>query len=162
SGLNNKPGDPGQLYFTVFDPRLEDRFVEALDCGILTLDGYPTQSSVVLNLEKYNIDDDVLAVNWTENGDCNKEYFSHYSAFRYEMTQLDWDSSLRNVSACTANWTEFVIQSCLLETSMGLSTQTVVTQTSERGTDWKQMLLDEGSIVGGITFVTWFLGIYII
>ncbi|TKA72738.1 hypothetical protein B0A49_00233 [Cryomyces minteri] len=163
-GLNNEHGDPGQLYVAVFDddPRLEDHFVEALDCGILTLDGYPAQSSVVPNPEKYNIEDDVLAANWTGNGDCKAEYLSHYSALRYETTQSDWESSSRNVGACTANSAGSVIKPCTLETTMGLSSQAVVTQTSKRGTDWKQMLLGEGSIVGGSTFVAWFLGIYIV
>lgn len=45
--------------------------------------------------------------------------------------------------------------------TMSFSSWMITTQRSMRASDWKQMLLDEGAIVGGVMFVTWFLGIFV-
>lgn len=42
------------------------------------------------------------------------------------------------------------------------STNMVTRQTSSHGTDWKKIIVDEGSIVGGVMFFTWFLGLYVL
>ncbi|KAK5126767.1 hypothetical protein LTR85_009701 [Meristemomyces frigidus] len=51
---------------------------------------------------------------------------------------------------------------CQTHLSIYFDSFMVATETSARGTDWKRMLLDEGSIVGGVVFVMWFLTIYVI
>ncbi|KAK4545569.1 hypothetical protein LTR36_002919 [Oleoguttula mirabilis] len=51
---------------------------------------------------------------------------------------------------------------CQTQLSIFFDSFLVQKQTSERGTNWKRMLLDEGSIVGAICFVMWFLTIYVL
>lgn len=43
-----------------------------------------------------------------------------------------------------------------------MSTSTVFTQTSKHGTDTLQILTDEGSILGGVSFFAWFFSIFAI
>lgn len=51
---------------------------------------------------------------------------------------------------------------CQTHLSFFFDSFTVETATSGRGTDWRRILLDEGSIVGGVWFVLWVLTGYVL
>lgn len=143
----------------MFDPRLTQDFIKAVDCGIIALNAYPiTKSSTAqLVLEQQTIADDVGAIDLPKTS-CNAKSFSKYNTYTYQLNEI---GGAVDVIACTHTSSNFK-GPCFFDTYMTMSSMLVTTQTSTRATDWKKILLDEGSIVGGITFLTWFLSIYVI
>ena len=157
------PGSTNEnVLFAPFDPRLTNDLARALDCGIVRLDIYPVNqsSTVEIFLEQSSIVDNVGALDYPDWFDarCDLESLSMYNTYSYRLVEV---GGVPDTQFCT----QPVSPSngpCIFNTVLYISSMLVTTQTSARGTSWIKMILDEGSIVGGITFVTWFLGIYII
>ena len=154
------------LWFAVFDPRLTNDLAHAIDCGIVLVDLYPVDQStaVGLYLEQTTIIDTVGALtlptvkssltNGTES--CDAASFSNYNTYSYRMLELGGPPDIQN---CTESKSS---GSCPFGIGMQMSSALVTERTSKRGTNLLKMLLDQGSILAGIAFVTWFLGIYVI
>jgi hypothetical protein len=51
---------------------------------------------------------------------------------------------------------------CPFHMHLGLQTSAVTSQMSKHGTDFKTIFTDEGGILGGLLFMTWFLGIFVV
>jgi len=65
-----------------------------------------------------------------------------------------------NYSVCTPHGPDH--QPCLFTVSLSMASSLVTKQRSSHGTDMGQIILDEGSILGGVLFFTWFFGIFVI
>jgi hypothetical protein len=150
------------MWFTIFDPRLTDDFAEALECGVIGLNPFQVDRSpiILLDLQQSTVEDKVGAIDLpkTPTSNCDAKSFSEYNTYSFRMNTI---GAPLNISTCTKSSPDYK-SPCYFTTRMTMSSMLVTSQTSTRGTNWQKILFDEGSIVGGIMFVTWFLGIYII
>ncbi|KAK4574242.1 hypothetical protein LTR86_002003 [Recurvomyces mirabilis] len=64
-------------------------------------------------------------------------------------------------SAATKDDRGYLVLTCWLNLYVSLQSTLATTQSSSRGTSTLKILIDEGSIVGGIMFFTWFLTIFL-
>jgi hypothetical protein len=90
--------------------------------------------------------------------DCSRKDYRHYSRWTSKFTTSRTVPS----NECHTRPSSQIGNPCIGHFFLSISSLLLTTQTSSHSIEWKQMLLDEGSIVGGITFLTWFLGIFII
>lgn len=98
-----------------------------------------------LILSQTTIIDSVGAIELSSHSpNCATKRYSQYNTYTADVSSI----GLTNPNG---NGVLFDTGTCVTFSSF-----LVTTQTSKRGSDWKQMLLDEGSITGGVTFFTWF------
>jgi hypothetical protein len=84
-----------------------------------------------------------------------------YTYYEAEMYPLTWDSTPPANGSCdAANLTGHFDGTCYLNMNIETDSKLVTVQASGRGTDTLQILIDEGSILGGTLFFTWFFGIF--
>lgn len=123
----------------------------------------PAFGSTLVSLTQYTVNDPVGAlVPNTNNASCPYDP-SGYPSLSYwtaEVTTAYTETDISNCNSTTAYPVETF--NCSATVVFEFLSPLTTTQTSSQGTTWKQMLLDEGSIVGGIQFFTWFLSIYVI
>ncbi|KAK3630560.1 hypothetical protein LTR56_017358 [Elasticomyces elasticus] len=108
-------------------------------------------------LKQTRISDDVKAVLQSDDK-CNTTTYSNYT--RYDTSVLTLPVMTGKGYQCDLGRSDYN-GPCPAELSMSFSSLLVTTLKSSNGTDMKQMLLDEGSIVGGVMFVTWFFNIFV-
>jgi hypothetical protein len=115
----------------------------------------------------YRINDQVGVLNQrtskTQNDLCsegliNSHRYTYYTA-RYD--EISSTGTLAESSCDVANATTYT-GPCVIALQLYLSTVLVQTQTSAHGIDTLQILIDEGSIVGGVLFFTWFFSIFVV
>ncbi|KAK5674948.1 hypothetical protein LTS10_012360 [Elasticomyces elasticus] len=103
------------------------------------------------------ISDDVKAVLQSDDK-CNTTTYSNY--IRYDTSVLTLPVMTGKGYQCDLGRPDYN-GPCPAKLSMSFSSLLVTTLKSSNGIDTEQMLLDEGSIVGGIMFVTWFFNIFV-
>ena len=146
----------------------QDIFKRALDCGVIVRNLFNPVGRSQLSLEKIIINDEVHAIDYPEG--CNNiSDFRQYSSYRFAFVPYAGDARANNCgvkgTAPPANPKEPYVTDptnpgpCIGDIDIRYSTMLVTTQTSTYSKSWVEMLTEEGGIVGGIMFVTWFLGI---
>ncbi|KAI1764876.1 hypothetical protein GGR53DRAFT_465976 [Hypoxylon sp. FL1150] len=83
----------------------------------------------------------------------------NYKYYTGRAPPLTWDTSMGNECDVGRNASA---TPCPLILSFQLSSPLVSVQTSRRGSHTLKILIDEGSILGAILFITWFFGIFVI
>jgi hypothetical protein len=89
---------------------------------------------------------------------CNLKSFIEYDVYNSEVKRGGVPADMSECTTTSSNFTG----PCSFKIGLSMSTMLVTSLSSARGTTWQKIMFDEGSIVGGITFVTWFLSIFII
>ncbi|TKA81665.1 hypothetical protein B0A55_01336 [Friedmanniomyces simplex] len=109
-------------------------------------------------LQQTTIADDARAVVEPPKSNCTGHIYTHYN--RYDTSVQTLPVETGQDYQCDLGLPNYT-GPCPAVLTMKFSSLLVTTFTSKYGTDWKQMLLEEGSIVGGIMFVTWFFNIFV-
>jgi hypothetical protein len=156
------------LGFIPFDPQFLKEpglFKLAFDCGIVNGDLFSAYSNSQLSLEQININDEVEAIDYSTypRPDCDRPEFRKYSTYRPLMISYGPPGVLPS-EGCALDGTtlptdQYAQRPCQGGIDVQFSSMLVTTQTSRYSRDRTQMLTDEGGVVGGIMFVTWFLSI---
>jgi hypothetical protein len=94
------------------------------------------------------------------NKDLNRRKYIYYNA-QPNMFTLG-PSSLANSSCDRAGANYNNDTPCSLVLSVQIRSEILTTQTSSHGTTALHILIDEGGILGGILFFTWFFGIFVV
>ncbi|KAK0247816.1 hypothetical protein LTS09_017062 [Friedmanniomyces endolithicus] len=115
-------------------------------------------SQHAIYLRQTTIADDVGAIA-EDSQDCSADIYTHYNQYETSVQTLPMVTGQGD--QCDLGLPNYT-GPCLAFVTMSYSSFLVTTLKSSHGTDWKQMLLDEGSIVGGTMFVTWFFNIFIV
>ena len=95
---------------------------------------------------------------WTSETACAGKR-SYYKFYTTRATNMAPGSFSIDNTTCTGSNPQDV---CAASVTVKFDSSLVTKQTSSRGMDTLQIFIDEGSIVGGILFFTWFLGIFVI
>lgn len=159
-------GPNPQLQVSVFDTLLLTNFELAFNCGIISSYLFPATQRVRLNVEQVNIEDSVDAIvyaNFTEHSSsatqCNK--FRDYAIYPLSAEPYG-EIGATSPQICDTSVTLDSSSSCTNDIAIQFTSVRVTTQISKRPKSWKEWLTDEGGIIGGIQFVTWFSGIFLI
>lgn len=125
-------------------------------CSLFDAQYVPVMGTNYITVEPYKMDDAVGALQSPEiPAACAKH--TNYTYYRSSINHFAYTDR----STCDVGSHNFT-GPCMSATHISFATNMVTTQQSKHGTDWMQMLTDEGSIAGGIMFFTWFLGIYVL
>ncbi|TKA33980.1 hypothetical protein B0A54_14857 [Friedmanniomyces endolithicus] len=108
-------------------------------------------------LRQTTIADDVRAIVQT-NGNCSADIYTHYNQYDVSVETLPMVTG--GGPQCDLGLPGYT-GPCPASLMVSYSSLLVTTLRSNHGTDWLKMLLEEGSIVGGIMFVTWFFNIFV-
>jgi hypothetical protein len=152
--------DP-QLSILVFDTALliQPSDLElALNCSIIPINLFPARQRTRLSIEQLIVDDAIGAIEYPHTA-CDK--FRRYNS--YAVSVLPYGSAAGTLpDQCDVSVTENTSEYCINDVSIVFTTMRTTTLTSGRPKSWKEMLTDEGGIVGGIQFATWFFTIFTI
>jgi hypothetical protein len=94
------------------------------------------------------------------NKDLSRRKYIYYNAEPNIFTL--GPSSLANSSCDKAGANYNNDTPCSLVLSVQIRSEILTTQTSSHGTTALDILIDEGGILGGILFFTWFFGIFVV
>ena len=142
------------LGIAVFDTVLMNELERALDCGIIPWNDFPARGRSALSLEQNIIDDKARALN-------NCISTSSYATYRSTITPLGREAPMGKCDVSTKGANKAQFERCVGDVDIYFTSKLVTTQTSKHKKNWQELLTDEGSIVGGITFTTWFLDKFI-
>jgi hypothetical protein len=163
-------GYPPQIYVGFFDPYVTFNMADFLYvCGnplvyYCVLPQATTFSSLSFHAETFMLDDKVGALSEERlpASYCSSEILglSNYTYFdgRYDST-LGGD--LYN-SSCDLGVNGDISTPCQFSLQLAMASSLITTQKSSRGTNTLQIFIDEGSILGGITFFAWFFSIFVV
>lgn len=174
--MTTRPSDTepsGEERFTLalFDPAFPFNLTDySYDCG-----NPPHYKNVYLHLGQklsldivatpYSIKDPVHALSRGNSsltfGGCRQ--INAY--FYYDVSVADVGRSIQRpeIEPCPdSNNTGTGAINCTFLMQIKFASSLVTTQKSERATNTLRILTDEGSIVGGVLFLTWFLGIFVL
>jgi hypothetical protein len=135
---------------------------DAYNCGIMRarLFSAPIESQIAL--EQVIINDKVKAIDYSDfSSICDRPEFRHYSTYRQSLVQYGQPYQAPN---CRINgtvppeWDQ--LWPCQGHIDLTFGSMLVTTLTSDYSRDRVQMLTDEGGIIGGIMFGTWFFSIF--
>lgn len=89
---------------------------------------------------------------------CRKGRVSHYSSYDIDIINLGHPLPLGNNKCDLAgnDWTG----SCNGDLTVTFTSRLTRLYTSQHGKNWITILTEEGGVVGFVTFLTWFLGIF--
>ncbi|KAL9110271.1 MAG: hypothetical protein Q9227_005178 [Pyrenula ochraceoflavens] len=135
-------------------------FSAALNCGLITWGNFPAGGRAQLAIEQTLVSDDLGAFNRTAPcpGFTSAKKFSSYRTVPLSLVPWKADTACKTRPADEEGESKY----CNGDIDVYFSSGLVTVQTSGRGKDWVGIFIDEGSIVGGVSFVIWFLGIYVI
>ncbi|KAI9745422.1 MAG: hypothetical protein M1818_000956 [Claussenomyces sp. TS43310] len=156
---------PPNVIWLLLDPALVSNFTYIYSCGfteMMDLILAPAVGESLMTIEQSRINDDIGSLDESSDSlgpyaNCSRKGFSHYNRWDARLTSV----STINAGKCITGSSAPLDNTCVGNLLVTYSSLSVTTQTSSHSIGWKQMLLDEGSIVGGITFVTWFFGIFV-
>ena len=134
-------------------------FETAYKCGIIHADLFPARGRVYVAIEQIYINDIVNAINYSP--ECDLEEFRSYVTYRTKVipyagqfgpTECAYPNTATasEIAGMTACWGDIDVR---------FQTMLVNNQWSEYPKNWIDMLTDEGGIIGGIMFITWFMEI---
>ncbi|TKA81680.1 hypothetical protein B0A55_01346 [Friedmanniomyces simplex] len=146
----------GVWEFIVYDSHQDTDFIQQCD-PIVPMWLVAAVGRNDVYLQQTTIADDVGAV-VEPKGTCTADIYPHYNQYYTSVHTLPVETGRDN--QCDLGLPNYT-GPCRAVLTMKFSSLIVTTLRSDHGTDWKQMLLDEGSIVGGIMFVTWFFNIFV-
>ena len=156
------PNSDAPLDLMIFDPKFltDGVFEKAYECGLITAFLFPARGRSQVSLEMITIDDEVKAFNYSYNPQCDIDAFRHYNTYRTSFISYEVNNDPGClISSSTPPPDQTDPLPCVGDVDIHFSSMLVTEQTSDYAKDWVGMLTDEGGIVGGIMFVTWFLGI---
>lgn len=129
------------------------------DCTLFNGQYVPALGTNYFGVEPSEIQDNVGALNQsTIRCSASNRTYSHYSTYRTTLDHINW----LNTSSCDVADKEYYKGPCTAFHNIAFSTNMVTRQRSGHGTSFKQIVVDEGSIAGGVMFFTWFLGLYVL
>jgi hypothetical protein len=111
--------------------------------------------------ETFQIDDKIGALEGSTKGDnSSNSEDGHLQQYTYYTgREINWPGY---ALTCDTSYEENYQGPCFFALVLALQSSLVTTQTSSRGTDTLQILIDEGSILGGVLFFTWFFSIFVV
>ena len=139
-----------------FDTAFIPYFKDAWDCGLINAVTFPARGRSTIGLQRYLIDDAVDAR--LLEGKCDNQAFKKYHGYSPTITPLGNEDDAGTAN-CNLNDTAHD-GSCNADINVDFSTLLTTEYKSAHGKDWKMMLTEEGGIIGGVTFVTWFFSIF--
>ncbi|KAK1810277.1 hypothetical protein LTR12_015341 [Friedmanniomyces endolithicus] len=142
--------------FIVYDSHQDTSLIQTCD-PIVPLWLSAAVSRHDIYLRQTTIADDVGAIVQT-NGNCSADIYTHYNQYDVSVQTLPMVTG--GGPQCDLGLPNYT-GPCPAMLMMSYSSLLVTTLRSSHGTDWLKMLLEEGSIVGGIMFVTWFFNIFV-
>lgn len=166
---------PGQLVCGIMDPVFTTHYMDmyilpacANQLPIVNyFDAIPFGLNVV-QLTKTTIVDNVSALLNSSSLNSSCPYIPP-NTYSYYTPQVSVQTTTDDTSSCNESASfNFTADNqpdespCMSISSFSWSTPMVTTMTSSRGTNWKQISLDEGAILGGIQFFLWFTSIYVL
>lgn len=155
------------LYYALIDPTLTDNLTDILhsvgsgDCSFLTGQYVPVLGTNYLWIERMDFDDkrgDLTNGRNASKCSLSARQFPSYSTYRSTITHFD----LNDKSTCDYASSKYKDVACESNNFIRFSSNMINMQTSGRGSSWLKMLTDEGAIVGGVMFFTYFIGVYVI
>ncbi|KAK0321871.1 hypothetical protein LTR57_019171 [Friedmanniomyces endolithicus] len=142
--------------FIVYDSHQDTNLIQQCDPIVpLWLSAAVSQHDIYLR--QTTIADDVRAIVQT-NGNCSADIYTHYNQYDVSVETLPMVTG--GGPQCDLGLPGYT-GPCPASLMVSYSSLLVTTLRSNHGTDWLKMLLEEGSIVGGIMFVTWFFNIFV-
>ncbi len=142
--------------FIVYDSHQDANIIQTCD-PIVPIWLSAAVSQHAIYLRQTTIADDVGAI-IEVSGDCSADIYTHYNQYETSVQTLPMITG--QDSQCDLGLPNYA-GPCPAVLTMSYSSLLVTTLRSSHGTDWLKMLLEEGSIVGGIMFVTWFFNIFV-
>lgn len=116
----------------------------------------------------HSIEDPVHALsrgNYSGKSDsCSARPSERDAYFYYDVSVTDFAAvnGQPSVRCPESNHTGAGAVNCTVTLWVNFASSLVTTQKSERATNTLRILTDEGSIAGGVLFLTWFLGIFVL
>lgn len=160
-GYNNTAAQNPYLYYALFDPKFAQShaFEEAIECGFVTLAEMPALGSNVMNILAYNRDDAVGAIKPPSGtpSQCTTPKYNNYDFYEASMTSTGVSDS----TSCDISSSNFQ-EACISQLILRYTSPVLMKLKSKRDNDWKEMLIDEGAIIGGVMFVLFFFGVFVI
>lgn len=162
---NSTSGQAPTMSYAVIDPRLVEFHGRYLNftstCELVTWVVVPALALNSINVEQINIQDNEHALLSNNIKTCG--LFKNVAYYRVSVTSValpEWVMATCDVSNRTGTYVNN--SSCELTTNIWYSSYMTTTFTSERKKARKDVLLDESSIAGGITFFTYFLSVFVL
>lgn len=146
----------------VFDRKFlasKELFEKALDCGVIVGNLFNPVGRTQLSLEQINVNDKVKDIDYSDN--CSDPAFRNYITYRFTLSNYATDllGSGCGIVGNVPPDDPTDPRPCIGDIDIRYSTMLVTNQTSAYRKNWIDMLTDEGGIIGGIMFITWFMGI---
>ena len=134
------------MIFLVFDRKFLHNptlFQKAINCGIIIGGLFPANARNQLILEQININDDVFAIEYSEQ--CNLKAFRHYTTYRYLLIPYEIlpPPSPCGVNGRTPPSNPFDPPPCTGDIDIRFGSMLVTNQTSARSKSWIDLLTDE-------------------
>ncbi|KAK0275426.1 hypothetical protein LTR35_011128 [Friedmanniomyces endolithicus] len=142
--------------FIVYDSHQDTNLIQQCD-PIVSIWLSAAVSQHAIFLRQTTIADDVGAIIEVSR-DCSADIYTHYNQYETSVQTLPMITGQED--QCDLGLPNYT-GPCPAVLTMSYSSLLVTTLRSSHGTDWLKMLLEEGSIVGGIMFVTWFFNIFV-
>lgn len=148
------------MTFSVFDPTLPFRFTDLeFRCGNppwyhRIVPPLGNRRDTFATVSAYYHEDPVGALSGMGSRYCSPEV-------RQRKAYTYYDSDVMSIGTESPEDCSDPLV-CGFALSLSFSSSLVTTQKSSRGTNALKILTDEGSLVGGILFLTWFLGIFVL
>ena len=154
TNFHGKGGKSVPLAYQLIDPTFSQNVTEALEDKRYPFSTqYPWHSAdfVLSSISLTTIDDTVNSLNVSDN--------KKYNIYNVDSSQPGFP--VRQNSTCFHTTTS---SPCTVSVQLAITPSTLLSSVmrSEHATNLKKILLDEGAIIGGITFFTFFFGIYTI
>lgn len=122
-------------------------------------------SSTYVIIASYYIDDPVRALGERESRDsdgiCSFEA-QRRTKYAYYEARVVSEPGIDHTPCPVSDHADIGAVKCRFSMTLYLASSLVTTQKSARGIDTLRILTDEGSIIGGVLFLTWFLGIFVL
>lgn len=141
------------IALAVFHQDLVDDFERAFECGVISPLTIQVSSRNSISLEQLVIDDREEVIMRSAN--CSK--YTHNTTYRANPERPGGNFA-RNIE-CDVCEPEKYQTPCAGDVNVFFSSNLVATQRSRREKGWEKLLTDEDSIIGGLTFATWFLSL---
>jgi hypothetical protein len=158
-GDTQAPQNP-YLYFVIFDSAWSlTMFQDALDCGIIALSEMPALGSTTLGIDPYEVEDSDLKALSFANSTCRYLYDTHEPPLFFK-SQLASTGVLSSVACDTSSTNYDSNHDCISQVIIRYETTYLTKYSSRRKKESNDILIDIGGIVGGVSFICWFFGIF--
>ena len=127
---------------------------------MIPFNAFPAGDRNQASLQQVTINDPYNAM--ARNKSCRQfDQFKHYNTYDTQIVPLGAPSAPgRNNCDKGENPEKPFNGSCNADVTVAFTSTLARVYTSEHGKDWVTILTEEGGVVGFVTFLTWFFGIF--